>query len=265
MLTKETPEKVRWFSTLFCSPPPTCRPSAQVPLVSTVSASAAAAGSGRAQPSSSAASAARLSLRARDMSALSSFWIDEHLQCLPPLQQAESLGHLAQAHAVSQQRVGLDHAALEQLHRLPDQRGSVMKRPKQRQLVVMRAARVDLYRGAGRATSKEYHGPPFSHGSHGAPDRKSTRLNSSHGSISYAVFCLKKITRKRHHPGDHWRNRRLSPVRRSDRRPRPGRPDRPQRQGAASKRLQRARHAAVSSRCRRTPAPHSFPPRRSSD
>src|SRR5207245_3807103 len=27
------------------------------------------------------------------------------------------------------------------------------------------------------------------------PDRKSTRLNSSHGSISYAVFCLKKKTR----------------------------------------------------------------------
>src|SRR5207245_2992214 len=25
-------------------------------------------------------------------------------------------------------------------------------------------------------------------------DRKSTRLNSSHGSISYAVFCLKKET-----------------------------------------------------------------------
>src|SRR5689334_23595891 len=25
-------------------------------------------------------------------------------------------------------------------------------------------------------------------------DRKSTRLNSSHSSISYAVFCLKKIT-----------------------------------------------------------------------
>src|SRR5438309_7599034 len=28
------------------------------------------------------------------------------------------------------------------------------------------------------------------------PDRKSTRLNSSHSSISYAVFCLKK--KKRH-------------------------------------------------------------------
>src|SRR5438128_6622492 len=27
---------------------------------------------------------------------------------------------------------------------------------------------------------------------HGRQDRKSTRLNSSHGSISYAVFCLKK-------------------------------------------------------------------------
>src|SRR6266542_6236416 len=31
-------------------------------------------------------------------------------------------------------------------------------------------------------------------------DRKSTRLNSSHGSISYAVFCLKKKKKnKRHH------------------------------------------------------------------
>src|SRR5438128_7530725 len=28
------------------------------------------------------------------------------------------------------------------------------------------------------------------------PDRKSTRLNSSHGSISYAVFCLKKKKRE---------------------------------------------------------------------
>src|SRR5205085_6715600 len=28
------------------------------------------------------------------------------------------------------------------------------------------------------------------------PDRKSTRLNSSHSQISYAVFCLKKKTKK---------------------------------------------------------------------
>src|SRR3712207_7704560 len=27
-----------------------------------------------------------------------------------------------------------------------------------------------------------------------SPDRKSTRLNSSHANISYAVFCLKKIS-----------------------------------------------------------------------
>src|SRR5437879_7282991 len=31
----------------------------------------------------------------------------------------------------------------------------------------------------------------------GAGDRKSTRLNSSHRCISYAVFCLKKKTKKK--------------------------------------------------------------------
>src|SRR6266852_4040856 len=36
--------------------------------------------------------------------------------------------------------------------------------------------------GAGRRGRRERH----------RQDRKSTRLNSSHGSISYAVFCLKK-------------------------------------------------------------------------
>src|SRR3712207_8758905 len=30
------------------------------------------------------------------------------------------------------------------------------------------------------------------------PDRKSTRLNSSHANISYAVFCLKEKMRHRH-------------------------------------------------------------------
>src|SRR2546430_3669390 len=30
----------------------------------------------------------------------------------------------------------------------------------------------------------------------GSPDRKSTRLNSSHSQISYAVFCLKKKKKK---------------------------------------------------------------------
>src|SRR5438128_4608188 len=31
----------------------------------------------------------------------------------------------------------------------------------------------------------------------GRTDRKSTRLNSSHGSISYAVFCLKKKKKRK--------------------------------------------------------------------
>src|SRR2546422_8537219 len=49
--------------------------------------------------------------------------------------------------------------------------------------------------GSGRAVSG---GPTHAAGDrrrarHRAePDRKSTRLNSSHGYISYAVFCLKK-------------------------------------------------------------------------
>src|SRR5207245_8319115 len=34
--------------------------------------------------------------------------------------------------------------------------------------------------------------PPPGYGGPPPGDRKSTRLNSSHGSISYAVFCLKK-------------------------------------------------------------------------
>src|SRR3712207_8375574 len=37
-------------------------------------------------------------------------------------------------------------------------------------------------------------------GSRRAVDRKSTRLNSSHANISYAVFCLKKKTIKRRSP-----------------------------------------------------------------
>src|SRR5699024_11471036 len=41
-------------------------------------------------------------------------------------------------------------------------------------------------RGPGRAVTAVGPSPP--------PDRKSTRLNSSHVSISYAVFCLKKKT-----------------------------------------------------------------------
>src|SRR2546429_4495759 len=44
-------------------------------------------------------------------------------------------------------------------------------------------------------------GSPGRGGPAGAPalgDRKSTRLNSSHGYISYAVFCLKKKKKRPH-------------------------------------------------------------------
>src|SRR5699024_12714939 len=43
----------------------------------------------------------------------------------------------------------------------------------------------DACRGRGRGGHQGAHHP-------GGQDRKSTRLNSSHVSISYAVFCLKK-------------------------------------------------------------------------
>src|SRR5256885_4295307 len=47
--------------------------------------------------------------------------------------------------------------------------------------------------------------PPTGHGlpSVGVRDRKSTRLNSSHLVISYAVFCLKK---KKNRPSDEQRH-----------------------------------------------------------
>src|SRR5436190_18533088 len=58
-------------------------------------------------------------------------------------------------------------------------------------------------RGRGREGVRQYavllgHGPgrdpppPRAVGRGGSRDRKSTRLNSSHTVISYAVFCLKK-------------------------------------------------------------------------
>src|SRR5438445_9075231 len=43
-------------------------------------------------------------------------------------------------------------------------------------------------------------GGPHSFSFKAAGDRKSTRLNSSHANISYAVFCLKKKKKKRERP-----------------------------------------------------------------
>src|SRR2546422_4570238 len=52
-----------------------------------------------------------------------------------------------------------------------------------------------LFRSRARAgvQGRPVHGAARDHGGlRAARDRKSTRLNSSHGYISYAVFCLKK-------------------------------------------------------------------------
>src|SRR3989337_474850 len=50
-----------------------------------------------------------------------------------------------------------------------------------------------LFRSRDRVTWVEHRAVGRADGDdHAAGDRKSTRLNSSHGSISYAVFCLKK-------------------------------------------------------------------------
>src|SRR3712207_8069130 len=45
--------------------------------------------------------------------------------------------------------------------------------------------------GGGAAQGLHRH-PPAERTGGGVQDRKSTRLNSSHANISYAVFCLKK-------------------------------------------------------------------------
>src|SRR5687768_18015783 len=50
-------------------------------------------------------------------------------------------------------------------------------------------------RAAGAAERRHRDGDDVP--AHPAEDRKSTRLNSSHGYISYAVFCLKKKKEKK--------------------------------------------------------------------
>src|SRR2546430_4477334 len=47
-------------------------------------------------------------------------------------------------------------------------------------------------RGRARTLRRRYRDE-----AHGTQDRKSTRLNSSHSQISYAVFCLKKKKKQR--------------------------------------------------------------------
>src|SRR3712207_7627736 len=66
-----------------------------------------------------------------------------------------------------------------------------------------------LFRSPERPPGRCRHGtcdhrgaPPAGAGEPPQQDRKSTRLNSSHANISYAVFCLKKKTIPEHHSSD---------------------------------------------------------------
>src|SRR3712207_8863531 len=61
--------------------------------------------------------------------------------------------------------------------------------------VIHAVARVEggLLSQAADAQPAGHHGEALAH-HHAGADRKSTRLNSSHANISYAVFCLKKKT-----------------------------------------------------------------------
>src|SRR2546422_3810403 len=58
-----------------------------------------------------------------------------------------------------------------------------------------------LFRSADARATRTGRGSGARRARHGDPrmeaDRKSTRLNSSHGYISYAVFCLKKKKKKK--------------------------------------------------------------------
>src|SRR2546427_9902507 len=56
------------------------------------------------------------------------------------------------------------------------------------------AERVDIFLAAGPGPAPVH---VFIHGGEEDVDRKSTRLNSSHSQISYAVFCLKKKKKKK--------------------------------------------------------------------
>src|SRR5216683_5312362 len=81
-------------------------------------------------------------------------------------------------------------------------------------LMIRRPPRSTLFPYTTLFRSGSTPGFPGSTGSGGdgmdrTPDRKSTRLNSSHDQISYAVFCLKKKNNKRS------RHQRLSHRRRS--------------------------------------------------
>src|SRR5690348_18213507 len=63
----------------------------------------------------------------------------------------------------------------------------------------IRAVAAPHLRQLNAATGQTVHLAAYEGGEVVYIDRKSTRLNSSHPSISYAVFCLKKKKKKKSH------------------------------------------------------------------
>src|SRR5207244_8161182 len=93
------------------------------------------------------------------------------------------------------------------LHSFPTRRSSDLGRSRDRRHAIRDVHRTspDARRGADRGhvlhrrdQEVRLHAPQRP----AAADRKSTRLNSSHQIISYAVFCLKKKNKTNNHPSD---------------------------------------------------------------
>src|SRR5699024_11373645 len=100
------------------------------------------------------------------------------------------------------------HALHPHPHSFPTRRSSDLRKPSLKGLTTPRASGISsegrLIRRRRPSFSKlapwlTLRGPPTD-GSRRVRDRKSTRLNSSHVSISYAVFCLKKKNSTLSHP-----------------------------------------------------------------
>src|SRR5947209_14289234 len=72
----------------------------------------------------------------------------------------------------------------------------IFNQPEEKQYV--NASLMDAYINAGRTAEAMKMGTDWlqQHPDDIPTDRKSTRLNSSHANISYAVFCLKKKKKK---------------------------------------------------------------------
>src|SRR5690242_20967421 len=87
------------------------------------------------------------------------------------------------------------------LHSFPTRRSSDLTRANDRRRLASRRNQEQLRRQGWFLQSRDRHLHARSdrEDAGNAEDRKSTRLNSSHMSISYAVFCLKKKKRRKRH------------------------------------------------------------------